>query len=193
LNPTRCRYFRELRPFLFTTVLLFALGSIAGSLLAGHSTFAGLKINESLGGFAQMFINLPKPILALMIFANNAVKTLLVIVLGIAFAIVPLVFVLVNGVAIGVVLHLATQSKGLAYSLLAIVPHGVFELPGVLCGAAIGLMLGNKAIRRLFRKSEFKVGSELSRALKIFATTIVPLLLIGAITEAYLTAALVGK
>lgn len=193
MNPTRCRYFRELRPFLFTTVLLFALGSIAGSLLAGHSTFAGLKINESLGGFAQMFINLPKPILALMIFANNAVKTLLVIVLGIAFAIVPLVFVLVNGVAIGVVLHLATQSKGLAYSLLAIVPHGVFELPGVLCGAAIGLMLGNKAIRRLFRKSEFKVGSELSRALKIFATTIVPLLLIGAITEAYLTAALLGK
>jgi stage II sporulation protein M len=193
LNPTRCRYFRELRPFLFTTVLLFALGSIAGSLLAGHSTFAGLKINESLGGFAQMFINLPKPILALMIFANNAVKTLLVIVLGIAFAIVPLVFVLVNGVAIGVVLHLATQSKGLAYSILAIVPHGVFELPGVMCGAAIGLMLGNKAIRRLFRKSEFNVGPELSRALKIFATTIVPLLLIGAITEAYLTAALLSK
>ena len=193
MNPTRCRYFRELRPFLFTTVLLFALGSIAGSLLAGHSIFAGLKINESLGGFAQMFINLPKPILALMIFANNAVKTLLVIVLGIAFAIVPLVFVLVNGVAIGVVLHLATQSKGLAYSLLAIVPHGVFELPGVLCGAAIGLMLGNKAIRRLFRKSEFNVGPELSRALKIFATIIVPLLLIGAITEAYLTAAILGK
>ena len=193
MNPTRCRYFRELRPFLFTTVLLFALGSIAGSLLAGHSIFAGLKINESLGGFAQMFINLPKPILALMIFANNAVKTLLVIVLGIAFAIVPLVFVLVNGVAIGVVLHLATQSKGLAYSLLAIVPHGVFELPGVLCGAAIGLMLGNKAIRRLFRKSEFNVGPELSRALKIFATIIVPLLLIGAITEAYLTAALLSK
>jgi stage II sporulation protein M len=193
LNPTRCRYFRELRPFLLTTVLLFALGSIAGSLLAGHSSFAGLKINESLGGFAQMFINLPKPVLALMIFANNAVKTLLVIVLGIAFAIVPLVFVLVNGVAIGVVLHLATQSKGLAYSILAIVPHGVFELPGVLCGAAIGLMLGNKAVSRLFRKSEFKVGSELSRALKIFATTIVPLLLIGAISEAYLTAALLGK
>jgi stage II sporulation protein M len=193
LNPTLCRYFRELRPFLFTTVLLFALGSIAGSLLAGHATFAELKINESLGGFAQMFISLPKPILALMIFANNAVKTFLVIVLGIAFAIVPLVFVLVNGVAIGVVLHLATQSKGVAYSILAIVPHGVFELPGVLCGAAIGLMLGNKAIRRLFRKSEFKVGSELSRALKIFATTIAPLLLIGAITEAYLTAALLGK
>ena len=193
MNPTRSLYFRELRPFLFTTVLLFALGSIAGSLLAGHSTFAGLKINESLGGFAQIFINLPKPILALMIFANNAVKTLLVIVLGIAFAIVPLIFVLVNGVAIGVVLHLATQSKGFAYSILAIVPHGVFELPGVLCGAAIGLMLGNKAIRRLFRKSEFKVGPELSRALKIFATTIVPLLLIGAITEAYLTAALLGK
>ena len=193
MNPTRCDYFRELRPFLFTTVLLFALGIIAGSLLAGHSIFAGLKINESLGGFAQMFINLPKPILALMIFTNNAVKSLLVVVLGIALAIVPLVFILVNGVAIGIVLHLATQSKGLAYSILAILPHGVFELPGVLCGAAIGVMLGSKAIKRLFRKSEFKVGFELRRALTIFATTIVPLLVIGAITEAYLTAAILGK
>ena len=193
MNPTRREYFRELRPFLLTTVLLFALGIIAGSQLAGHSIFAGLKINESLGGFAQMFINLPKPILALMIFTNNAVKTLLVVVLGIALAIVPLVFILVNGVAIGIVLHLATQSKGLAYSILAIVPHGVFELPGVLCAAAIGMMLGSKAINRLFRKSEFKVGFELRRALKIFATTIVPLLVIGAITEAYLTAAILGK
>jgi stage II sporulation protein M len=193
LNSTRCHYFRELRPFLFTTLLLFALGIIAGSLLAGHSTFAGLKINESLGGFAQMFSNLPKPLLALMIFTNNAVKTLLVIVLGIALAIVPLVFIVVNGVAIGVVLHLAIQSKGLAYSMLAIVPHGVFELPGVLCGAAIGVMLGSKAIKRLLRKSEFKVGVELRRALTIFATIIVPLLMIGAITETYVTAAILGK
>jgi stage II sporulation protein M len=193
LNSTRCHYFRELRPFLLASLLLFAVGIIAGSLLAGHSTFAGLKINESLGGFAQMFSNLPKPVLALMIFTNNAVKTLLVIVLGIALAIVPLVFIVVNGVAIGVVLHLAIQSKGLAYSMLAIVPHGIFELPGVLCGAAIGVMLGSKAIKRLLRKSEFKVGSELSRALKIFATIIVPLLVIGAITEAYLTAAILGK
>ena len=193
MNSTRCHYFRELRPFLLASLLLFAVGIIAGSLLAGHSTFAGLKINESLGGFAQMFSNLPKPGLALMIFTNNAVKTLLVIVLGIALAIVPLVFIVVNGVAIGVVLHLAIQSKGLAYSMLAIVPHGIFELPGVLCGAAIGVMLGSKAIKRLLRKSEFKVGSELSRALKIFATIIVPLLVIGAITEAYLTAAILGK
>jgi len=174
-------------------VLLLILGITAGNLLAGHSTLAGIKINESLGGFAQMFTNLPKPILALMIFTNNAVKTLLVIVLGFVFAIVPLVFILVNGVAIGVVLHLAMQSKGVGYAVLAIVPHGVFELPGVLCGAAIGVMLGSKAIKRLFRRSEFKVGVELRRALKIFATTIVPLLAIGAITEAYLTAAILGK
>ena len=193
MNPSRRQYFRELRPFLIGALLLFALGIIAGSLLAGHSSFAGLKISESLGGFAQIFINLPRPLLALMIFANNAVKTLLVIVLGIVFAIVPVVFIVVNGVAIGVVLHLATESKGLAYSMLAIVPHGLFELPGVLSGAAIGVMLGSKAIRRLFRRSEFKVGSELSRAVKIFLTVILPLLAIGAITEAYLTAAILGK
>lgn len=193
MSQTRREYFRELKPYLVTAILLFVLGILAGSLLAGHPAFPALKVSESLGGFAQMFLNLPKPVLALMIFANNAVKTLLVIVLGTVFAIVPLAFILVNGLAIGVVLHLTAQSHGLAYSLMATVPHGVFELPGVLAGAAIGLMLGNKAISRLFRRSELKVGSELSRALKIFASTIVPLLLIGAITEAYLTAAMLGK
>ena len=193
MSQTRREYFRELKPHLVTAVLLFALGILAGSLLAGHPAFPALKVSESLGGFAQMFLNFPRPVLALLIFANNAIKTLLVIVLGIAFAIVPLAFILVNGLAIGVVLHLTAQSKGLAYSLLATVPHGVFELPGILAGAAIGLMLGSKAIRRLFRRSELKIGAELSRALKIFASTIVPLLLIGAITEAYLTAAILGK
>jgi stage II sporulation protein M len=193
LSQTRREYFRDLKPYLVTAILLFVLGILAGSLLAGHPAFPAVKVSESLGGFAQMFLNLPKPVLALMIFANNAVKTLLVIVLGIAFAIVPLAFILVNGLAIGVVLHLTAQSNGLAYSLLATVPHGVFELPGILAGAAIGLMLGSKAIRCLFRKSELKIGFELSRALKIFASTIVPLLLIGAITEAYLTAAILGK
>jgi stage II sporulation protein M len=193
LSQTRREYFRDLKPYLVTAILLFVLGILAGSLLADHPAFPAVKVSESLGGFAQMFLNLPKPVLALMIFANNAVKTLLVIVIGIAFAIVPLAFILVNGLAIGVVLHLTAQSKGLAYSLLATVPHGIFELPGVLAGAAIGLMLGSKAIKRLFRRSELNVGSELSRALKIFVSTIAPLLLVGAITEAYLTAAILGK
>jgi stage II sporulation protein M len=193
LSQTRCDYFRDLKPYLLTAILLFVLGILAGNLLVGHPAFPALKVSESLGGFAHMFLNFPRPVLALLIFANNAIKTLLVIVLGIAFAIVPLAFILVNGLAIGVVLQLTAQSKGLAYSILATVPHGIFELPGILAGAAIGLMLGTKAIRRLFRRSELKIGAELNRALKIFASTIVPLLLIGAITEAYLTAAILGK
>lgn len=193
MSQTRRDYFRDLKPYLLTAILLFVLGILAGNLLVGHPAFPALKVSESLGGFAHMFLNFSRPVLALLIFANNAIKTLLVIVLGIAFAIVPLAFILVNGLAIGVVLHLTAQSKGLAYSLLATVPHGVFELPGILAGAAIGLMLGTKAIRRLSRRSELKIGAEMSRALKIFASTIVPLLLIGAITEAYLTAAILGK
>jgi stage II sporulation protein M len=193
LNQTRRDYFRELKPSLIAATILFVVGILAGNLLAGRSAFAGVKISESLGGFAQLFLELPKPVLALMIFANNTVKTFLVIVLGVAFAIVPLVFILVNGLAIGVVLHLTTQSKGFAYSLLATVPHGVFELPAVLSATAIGLMLGSKAVKRLFQRAEFKFGPELGRSLKIFVSTIVPLLLVGAILEAYLTAAILGK
>jgi stage II sporulation protein M len=193
VNQTRRQYIRELWPHIAAVTVLLILGAIAGVLLAGHSSFARVKIGESLGGLSQLFLGFPKPLLALLIFANNAIKTLLVILLGMAFAIVPLAFVVVNGVAIGLVLQLSTQTRGVVNSLMAIVPHGVFELPGILLGAGIGFMLGVKAARRLFRRAEFKPRYELGRALRFFASTIVPLLLIGALTEAYLTALLVGK
>lgn len=193
LDPTRKEYLRELWPYLRTVSLLLALAIIAGALLANHSAFARLKVGESLGGFAQVFLGLPKPLLALLIFANNAVKTFLVVVLGTAFAIMPVAFIIVNGAALGFVLHLATQARGFASSLLAIVPHGVFELPAILLGAGIGMMLGVKVTRRLFRGVPFQLRYELGRAVKFFATTILPLLLIAALVEAYLTATLMGK
>ena len=193
MNQTRRQYIRELRPHIATVTLLLVLGAVAGVLLAGHSSFARVKISESLGGLSQFLLGFPKPLLALLIFANNAIKTLLVILFGMAFAIVPLAFVVVNGVAIGLVMQLSTQSRGAVNSFMAVVPHGIFELPGIVLGAGIGLMLGVKATRRLFRRAEFKPRYELSRALRFFANTIVPLLLIGALTEAYITALLVGK
>lgn len=193
MNPTRQEYIRELWPYIRAASLLLALAVVAGALVANHSAFARVQIGASLGGFAELFLGVPKPLLALLIFVNNAVKTFLVVVLGFAFAIMPLVFITVNGAAIGVVLHLSTQARGIGISLLAIVPHGVFELPAILLGAGIGLMLGAKATKRLFRGVPFQPRYELGRAVKFYVTTILPLLLLAAVIEAYLTAVLVGK
>lgn len=192
-NEKDLEYLRELKPHVNAIVLLLILGIAAGSFLASFSPVPRSEIVESLGGTARFLLGLPKVLLALGIFVNNSVKTFLVIVLGILLGVVPILFVLANGFAIGFLLHLSTESTGLVNSLLAIVPHGVFELPGVLLGASIGLMLGTRVIKRLWGKSEPKQGLELGQGLRFFLTVIVPLLLLGAFVEAFITSALVTK
>lgn len=187
------QYLRQLTAYITAATLLLSLGVIGGIFLADHPVFAGFKIRESVGELGQLFVNFPKPLLALAIFINNAFKTLLAIVLGVIFGIVPVVFILVNGVAIGFVLQVSVQSRGLVGSLLGIIPHGLFELPGITLGVAIGLRIGVYATKRLIGKPGATVGSELKHGLQLFATVIVPLLFVGAVIEAFLTAALVGK
>ena len=187
------QYVRQLGPYIAAAIVLLSLGVIGGIFLADHPVFSGFKIRQSIGEFGQLFLHFPKPLLALAIFINNGLKTLLAIVLGVIFGIVPVIFIVANGVAIGLVLQLSVQSRGLAGSLLGIIPHGVFELPGITLGVAIGLRIGVYATKRLMGRPGATVGSELRRGLKLFGTVIVPLLFVGAIIEAFLTATLVGK
>ncbi len=187
------QYMRQLGIYIAAAVVLLSLGVTGGIFLADHPVFASFKIRESVGELGQLFVNFPKPLLALAIFINNAFKTLLAIVLGVILGIVPVVFIVVNGVAIGLVLQVSVQSRGLAGSLLGIIPHGLFELPGITLGVAIGLRVGVYATKRLIGRPGATVGSELRRGLQLFGTVIVPLLFVGAVIEAFLTAALVGK
>ena len=192
LSQKHSEYLRELRPHMNAMALLLALAVVAGFLLAAQLPFPRSGIVESLGGTARVLLGLPKWFLALGIFVNNGVKTLLVIVLGLLCGVVPVVFVVANGVAIGFLLHLSSQATGLYGSLIAIAPHGVFELPGVLLGASIGLMLGTRAVGRLLGRSESKLGPQLRQGLRFFWRVIAPLLLFGALVEAFVTSALVS-
>ncbi|MBM2803302.1 MAG: hypothetical protein HW419_1195 [Deltaproteobacteria bacterium] len=184
-------YWHRLRPYLITSIVLFSVGVVVGLLIVNRFPHMMDSVEESLGAFIRQFRGLPKLELAAAIFLNNSVKTLAVALLGIFFGLVPAVFLIVNGAALGVVLSLSTQSRGIWLSLLSIVPHGVLELPAVFLGTAIGLMMGASFTRRLTAKSEITIGAELSQALKFFVILIVPTLIAAALVEAYVTAALV--
>lgn len=185
-------YLRELRPYLIASVVFFAVGAAFGAAVA--SRFPGLAdyFGDSVTGFLKTFRGLPKPQLAAAIFLNNSVKTLAAILLGLAVGIVPALFLVVNGVVLGVVFLLSAHSRGAWPSLLAILPHGLLELTAVFLGTAIGLMLGDRVLKRMLRKSDARIKPELGRALRFFAIVIVPMLLIAALIEAFITTALIG-
>jgi stage II sporulation protein M len=129
--------------------------------------------------------------LAAAIFLNNSVKTLIALLLGTLFGVVPVIFLFANGAALGVALSLSIRTRGLWTSLASITPHGVIELPAVFLGMSIGLMLGAHTLARLRRRCPTPIRTEISLALRYFSTVIAPLLLLAALIEAFVTASLV--
>jgi len=121
----------------------------------------------------------------LFIFLNNAAKALVVLILGILFGLVPLIFVFVNGFAIGIVAFVALQKIGAAKVFLGLVPHGILELPAILLAAGYGMWLGSVFYRSLKYGEPFK--ENLLLALGKYLKVILPLLFLAAIIEAYLT------
>jgi stage II sporulation protein M len=188
----RSAYLRELRPYLIASIIFFAIGGAIGAAVATRYPGLADQFGDSVAGFLKSFRNLPKPQLAAAIFLNNSVKTLAAILLGLAIGIVPALFLIVNGVVLGVVFVLSSYSRGIWPSLLSIVPHGILELSAVFLGTATGLLLGNVVFKSILRKSDAELRPALSRALRFYAIVILPMLLVAAMIEAFITTVIIG-
>ncbi len=186
-------YLIRLRPYLIASVVFFGVGFVIGLMIVNRFPQMADSFESSLTGFVKIFHGLPKFRLFAAIFVNNSVKTLLAILLGLIFAVIPTFFLIVNGAALGVVMSLSTQARGLRESLLSVLPHGIPELSAVFLGTAIGIMLGVSVLRRITGKQQAKIGTELGQAFKFFYSVIVPLLLFAAGVEAYVTTALITR
>lgn len=183
----QARYLQELKPYVTASALLIGTGIAFGIVSAVYAPGIVTEFRESFVEFARVFRGLPKPYLALAIFLNNAVKVLVVIIVGTLWGILPVVFLVANGFAIGIVLYSSIQSQGAFPTLLMILPHGLFEIPAILLGTSAGLMLGLLVTKRLFGKGGRVITKEMGRALKFFLVVIIPLLLLAASIEAFLS------
>jgi len=186
-------YLNRLRPYLITSIVLFGFGLVIGLMVVNRFPQMTDTFESSLAGFIKVFRGLPKLQLAAAIFLNNMVKTLGVILLGTLLGVIPGCFLILNGAVLGMVLSLSGQVRGHWVTLLSLLPHGMLELPAVFLGTATGIMMGTSMARKLFATSASKIGTELGHALKFFCTVIVPLLLVAAIVEAFVTPSLVAR
>ena len=127
--------------------------------------------------------------LMLGIFENNVIKCFLVVVLGLAAGVAPLLFTVANGIVIGIVVGATIGKTGLPYVLVGILPHGVIEMPMVFLSAAIGLKLGWDVLRALVRK-QVPIWKDIKEGLLIFVFWVAPLLLVAAFMETFVTGTL---
>lgn len=180
-------YAKRLRPYFVWSVVLFGLGAMAGMVLVNLHSGLASQLEKSLMGFAGMFRGLSKWQLAGAIFLNNSIKSAAAIFLGALLGVLPVIFLVINGVALGAIVTVSLGSRGVWQSAMAIVPHGIVELPAVFLATSIGLLLGGHVFKRLLRRPQPPLREELAAASRCLFRVIVPLLALAALIEAYLT------
>ncbi|MFA4955553.1 MAG: stage II sporulation protein M [Candidatus Methanoperedens sp.] len=179
-------YLKSSRKYILIMTVIFIISVIAG--LVASLKDLGLSENyldmlkESFGWIKDLH-----PIgIMLVIFLNNALKSLLSIVLGVGLGIIPVIFIGGNGLLLGIVANQVSSEKGALFVLAAILPHGIMEIPMVLISSGLGLRLGYIMYSSIMGK-ETDMRSELMQSLRIYMRIVVPLLFVSAVIETFVT------
>ena len=175
--------------------LILATGIFFVSLILG--TLIGQNTVE---GFLGQFGAVLEPItsvgklsivLVLLIFINNAIKSLGMVFLGILLGLPPLLFIGLNGFIVGGLGSALESANGWTYVIASFVSHGVIEIPVILLATALGFTVGVESIKWLARR-ESRVKSQLSDSLKVYLRWILPGLAVAAVIEGFVTPLLIG-
>jgi len=170
---------RTLKPQLIFVAILLMTGIILG--------FTNVfDLNEFIDSLIESIMHQFKDYRGLELFArillNNSRATAIALLSGIIFSILPTLASLVNGMLIGFILQSTKYMAGRSVyeMILALLPHGVFEIPALILSFAFGIKMGgwlfsSKKIE--FFKHNFK------EALNCYVRIILPLLIIAACIE----------
>lgn len=190
------QHFKEMKHYFIVVVLVFGFSLYLG--WANSEQFAHFLEGQMQGlkSLSQSLSNKENPQLwfFIFIFLNNAIKSVVIIYLGLLLGILPLFMLIANGMILGYVLSLQTHESTLSIVLKGILPHGIIEIPVILIACAYGLKLGLlvwKSGAQLFVPDKDKTARvELVKILhltKPLIVSIVVLLLVAAIIESTLT------
>ncbi|MFA6494629.1 MAG: stage II sporulation protein M [Candidatus Paceibacterota bacterium] len=119
------------------------------------------------------------------IFLNNTLKSFAVVLLGTFFGVVPMVFVAVNGMLIGVMSAVVLADHGSGYLFAGTIPHGILEVPAFLIASSYGLQLGKRYYLKLKYKEPFK--PFLAKVMEKMIRHVVPLFAVASFIETFIT------
>jgi stage II sporulation protein M len=179
---------KTVKPYIFAMTSVFIAGGILGYLSAQVYPDQASQIIKQTSEAFGFLKNLNSFYIFLFIFINNSVKAFLSLAFGFFFGIVPILFIFGNGELVGVVISVVVKEAGLKEIAFGLVPHGIFEVPAVIIAAGYGLWLGHRFYRRLRHKEPLEGAFGL--AIKAYFKIVLPLLLIAALVETFVTSAI---
>lgn len=167
---------------------VFIVSIINGFFLGHNNEWIQALISQNFPGLS-LLNNSTELLLFIFIFLNNSIKTLMVILLGFALGLFPIYFAYINGLLLGAVYVYGSSQIGTLATLAGLLPHGIIELPVMIVASTYGFWLGIKFARRIFLHES--VRPAFKQVMKNYAIIILPLLLIAALIETYITPRLI--
>ncbi|HUU76066.1 MAG TPA: stage II sporulation protein M [Methanoregulaceae archaeon] len=176
----------EMRNALGMTTFLF-LVSLAIGVVA---TIANPEIGQQLLEFFKEAILWDimdsSPLdLALKLFLNNIQACIFMFLGGASLGLVTFFIIATNGLVIGSIIEAVRQEQSVVYVAAAIIPHGIFEIPAFIISGALGFLLA----RALWNEwtASCDAGAYAAGLGKTFLKVVLPLIVIAAFTEAFIT------
>jgi stage II sporulation protein M len=188
--------FSNMKHYLIAATLVFVLGVILGYNDSG--SFHAL-INTQLSQMKNIAEGMKQTdhqqwSWFFLILRNNLLAAFLAFVFGLFFGILPLFYLLSNGILIGYVASHSTKDHTLVYFLKGVIPHGIFEIPAFILACAFGIRLGFLMIEGLWSFLDAKRRAHFSLKVRYFLKQLVPvmglvciMLLLAAVIESMLT------
>lgn len=183
------QHLHTMRGYIAFALILFMAGIVIGGSNVQLENYISGQL-DSLQQVARTIDSSSNPTLAslLFIFLNNAIKCIIIMYLGAAFALIPMIFLVINGMVLGYLFthHSAALST---FELIwrGILPHGIIEIPALVIASAYGIKLGMLTFSGVGNLVVRKKG--FGSVYEAFLARTVPLML--ALTIALLLAALI--
>lgn len=155
------RLFKESRMYILAAGLIFMLGWLLGALFSEQFHALATPLLEHLQEMAETMVQDEKTKfeMGMMIYVNNIVAALFMMVAGVFLFLIPVWALFANGVLVGYLLSMTSAQGGdvgaFDMFLYGILPHGILELPAIFVAGGIGMFLGIRLLKWLFGRDQF--------------------------------------
>lgn len=168
-------------------VSLFLTAAVVGFFFAGELSFLWGELEKLSRDLARYSV---VGRFAL-IFVGNFALSALAVLLGVVFALFPVLISVGIGLEAGVGGVHAAKTGASIFWMGGIPPHMVVEVPSILLSSAIGVKVGYEVFLWTGRRGGDVTG-ELGEGLKFFGLCVTPLLLLASFIETFVTPLLLG-
>ncbi len=179
-------FFKENQKYIIASFFVFILWILLYLLVPIDENMKKTLIQQTIE-YVKSIMTTNSFDLFMKIFFNNAFIWLLIALSWFLLSVLWVFFVLSNIFIVWLVLSISIEKVGLYHSLLAILPHWVLEITAVLLSLALSFKITVLVVKKIWNWKTVKIWWELRKILLFFWWFVLPLFLIAAFIESFIT------